>query len=107
MEIPSYNFFSAWSFLDGNLNKRTAKVENLHPVKKKKSDHDKHVCLKCGIVLARGRESYKRRHWDQKHNDEKLDMSLIVPADHQDAIQLLTVKTKEHSHTVGQTLDID
>lgn len=32
-----------------------------------------HICLKCGAELTRGRDYYKKRHWDHAHKDEKTD----------------------------------
>lgn len=56
-----------------------------------------HVCLVCGSVLARGNLSYKQRHWNQTHKDEKPKsfQKFIVPQDHIDAQKLLSKAATE------------
>ncbi|XP_066925568.1 uncharacterized protein [Clytia hemisphaerica] len=46
------------------------------------------TCLKCGVTLARGGESYKKRHFSQSHPDLKESEALefIVESNHQLAI---------------------
>ena len=46
------------------------------------------ICLKCGVTLARGGESYKKRHFSQSHSDLKESEALefIVESNHQLAI---------------------
>ena len=50
----------------------------------RRNQSDPHVCLLCGGILARGANSYKERHWNQKHLDEKNTnfQTLIVPKNH-------------------------
>ena len=57
----------------------------------RRNQSDPHVCLLCGGILARGANSYKERHWNQKHLDEKNTnfQTLIVPKNHIKAQELL------------------
>ena len=43
------------------------------------------TCLKCGVTLARGSESYKKRHFSQSHPDlkESEALEMIVESNHQ------------------------
>ena len=68
----------------------------------KKDQPNPHICLKCGTELVRGRESYKIRHWLQKHKNEdpKNSLANIVPKDHESARKLLaTIKGRETNPT--------
>ena len=62
-----------------------------------------HVCLVCGSVLARGNLSYKQRHWNQMHKDEKHKsfQKLIVPQDHIDARKILS-KASAQAHQTSE-----
>ena len=63
----------------GNVKVRKQQVQtNTQP---KKDQPSPHICLKCGTELVRGRESYKIRHWQQRHKNEdpKNAPSNIVP----------------------------
>lgn len=50
-----------------------------------------HICLKCGTEIRRGRDYYKKRHWIQNHPNELASKysSMIVPKDHEKAVQRL------------------
>jgi hypothetical protein len=37
----------------------------------RRNQSDPHVCHLCGGILARGTNSYKEHHWNQRHQDEK------------------------------------
>ena len=65
------------------------------PPKRKKTSDEPHVCLKCGSTLARGRASYKERHWEQKHKDKNPKLAyqfIIISSDHEDAKKIKTKK---------------
>jgi hypothetical protein len=49
------------------------------------------VCLECGKELSRGRDSYKKRHWEQSHKEDKTNRykNMIVPKNHDMARALL------------------
>ena len=68
------------------------------PKRQKETNDVPHICLKCGAELTRGRDYYKKRHWDQAHKDEKADMYLqmIVRKDHEKARNFI-IQKKEQS----------
>ena len=79
--------------------KRLSKSEQGIEVKKRKGTNDEpHICLKCGAELTRGREYYKKRHWEQAHKDEKEDMysKMIVGRDHEKARNFLSQKKEQN-----------
>ncbi len=49
------------------------------------------MCLECGKELSRGRDSYKKRHWEQSHKEDKTNRykNMIVPKNHERARALL------------------
>lgn len=68
----------------------------------KKDQPIRHICLKCGTELVRGKESYKIRNCLQKHKNEdaKKFLANIVPKDHESAGKLLaTIKGRERNRT--------
>jgi hypothetical protein len=74
-----------WSAI---FNKRKNNSEDCEEKQGKKSarrnQSDPHVCHLCGGILARGTNSYKEHHWNQRHQDEKNTkfQTLIVPKNH-------------------------
>jgi hypothetical protein len=79
-------------------NVKVKKQEVSNNTQPKKDQPNPHICLKCGTELVRGRESYKIRHWQQKHKNEDPQNSLanIVPKNHESARKLLaTIKGRE------------
>ena len=70
-----------------------------------KVEKDPHLCLKCGTELARGRLSYKKRHWGQSHKGDKTDVykRMIVPINHEKARSLLKERASKNQPLTSQS----
>lgn len=57
------------------------------------------VCLKCGTILTRGRDSAKKRHFLQKHKDLDVNLALkfIVPENHAEASKFMKIPSSTPS----------
>ena len=57
------------------------------------------VCLKCGTILTRGRESAKKRHFLQKHKDLDVNLALkfIVPENNAEARKFMKIRSSSPS----------
>ena len=81
-------------------NVKVRKQQVSSSIQPKKDQPNPHICLKCGTELTRGRESYKIRHWQQKHKNEdpKNSLTNIVPKDHESARKLLARNKGREKH---------
>ena len=73
---------------------------------KARNENDPHLCLECGKELARGRLSYKKRHWEQTHKGEKTDIfkRMIVPINHEKARSLLRERASKNRGEVQKNI---
>ncbi len=72
---------------------------------KSRNENDPHLCLECGKELARGRLSYKKRHWEQAHKGDKTDIykKMIVPINHEKAKSLLKERASKNRPSTSQS----
>ena len=63
------------------------------------NDKDPHLCLECGKEISRGREFYKKRHWENSHRGDLTFRykTMIVPINHEKACALLKKKTQKQT----------
>lgn len=86
---PKTKHADPWAGFKG-LSSDDVNVPAKKPRREKNETPSPHVYLKCGIEMARGRDFYKKRHWEQKHADEPPGQynTMIVPVDHERAVKM-------------------
>ena len=101
-----FNFKRPSQSSHSNIKRRK---EDIEPIKKRKEDIDPHICLECGRELTWGRNSVKQRHWVQWHKNEpnKDYRALIVPKNHEQAINLLKNKNIGSINQTTSVIDVE
>ena len=98
LELEKNFFLLEWNkLMNGQKNERKgvslSTSTSSKPTSTSSKSKKQFTCLKCGVTLTRGSESYKKRHFSQSHPDlkESEALELIVESNHQLAI----AKTKQ------------